>query len=194
MSVLVHSSRFEQEAISPHHTAQQFKISSAWALFVGSLALGIVGFFWFVLDVGFSLEAMSDALWGDLTLEGRWSASFGSVFLLIHSAGGIIFLLGAIEIWCSPYRLIFDGNGQLIILSLPGHKRIAVEDIQTVELKQKDDETVPSGIRLQHADGEVILPLFKGHEKFVNKLKNVYPAIEIINKNSPAPPSPEVET
>jgi hypothetical protein len=118
---------------------------------------------------------------------------FSSISIAVHSCGGIAFLGAAIEFWCSPYRLIFDGNGQLIFRSLPGRQRIAVKDIQTVEWEQKDDDAVPSAIRLQPLDGRVVLPLFNEYEKFVNTLKLVCPAIEIINRNSPAPPTPEVK-
>jgi hypothetical protein len=118
MSMTVHALRFEHEAIDPHHTAQQFKISSAWALLVGSLILGIIGVLWFMMDLGLLLVLMLDAWFGDYTLLQRYGITlFLSAFFALHICGGIMFLGGAIESWCSPYRLIVDGNGQLIILS-----------------------------------------------------------------------------
>jgi hypothetical protein len=195
MQMLVHSSRFEHKAINPHHPAEQFKISSAWVLPLYSVACCCIGALWFAIDLGLCLHAVADALWGDLTLAARWWALFGSVFFLVHSVGGIAFLSVAIEFWREPHRLIIDGNGQLIIQNLIGRKRIAVENIQTVELElgQRYDETVSPGIRLLHSEGKVNLPLFKEHEKFLNNLKTTCPAIKIISKNLLAPPIPEVE-
>jgi hypothetical protein len=111
------------------------------ARLVGSLILGTGSVFWLALDPGLLLVLALDAWFGDHTLFQRCGMTlFSSVPIAIHSCGGIAFLGAAIECWCSPYRLILDGNGQLIFRSLPGRQRIGVKDIQTVELEQKDDE------------------------------------------------------
>ena len=192
MQMPVHSSRFEHETINPHHTAEQFKISNAWALLVGSLVLGTGGIFWLVVDLHIFLGAMPEVWLGDHTQSEKYvEALIFAVFMAMHSTGGIIWLLCANLFWTNPHRLILDGNGQLIVLRLMGRKRIAVENIQTVETEpdQSLEGSGSPGIRIQHSDGKVILPLFKQHEKFVIKLKTVCPAIEIINWNSSVLPN-----
>ena len=96
MPVLVHSSRFEHEAISPHRPAEQFKISNALALLVGFLVMGTVGVLWLVMDLGFLLMALSDAWWGDFTLQQRYGlALLAFIFLALHSFGGVVFVAAA---------------------------------------------------------------------------------------------------
>jgi hypothetical protein len=184
MPVVVHSSRFEHKAIGPRHAAQQFKISSAWALLAGSLALGGIGILLLKMDIGFLLKDMSDAWLGDHTRLDRYGlALFSLVFHAIFSLGGLVLLYGAITLLTEPCRLQLNGKGQLIVRCLLWRERIAIESIKSVELERLQDADLSwsTVISIKYEFGKLVLPLFKGYEKFAKELRAVCPEIEFIN-------------
>jgi hypothetical protein len=173
------ASRYEHEAIDTQRTSEKFRVSSIWSLVVGSFVMCVMGAFWLTLDFGVLLIMISEAWSGDHAQLQRYGlAVFGPIFIAFHSLGGIMFLRCAVEIWCSPYRLILDGV-HLTILSQPGPKRISIQDIQYLELKPNGDEAGTLEIYLHHSGGEVVIPMFKEYASFLHRLKIVCPKIEI---------------
>ena len=87
----------------------------------------------------------------------------------------------ATEACRNPYKLMLDGDGYVTAHSLTGQRRIRLDSIKSIgaNLEENCAETAESGIRIQHSGGEVRLALFKGHERFVNRLKSAYPAIGV---------------
>jgi hypothetical protein len=179
----MYSTKLEQRSNNSSHHVGQFKIRNKYALSVWSLAFGTAGGLWLGVDLSFSHEAISNALWGDLTSQQKWGALFDCMFFLIHGVGGIVFLSGAIAALTDPYGLVLNRNGQVIVRSLLWRRRIAIKSVQSIELERRQDPDLSwsSYVCIQHDRGQLALPLFKGHEKFAQQLRTVCPAIEIIN-------------
>ena len=152
-----------------------------------SLVFGIAGLLWLIFDISSYHEAISDVLSDDITTQKRWGALSGCIFLLVHSLGGIVALYAAIAVLTEPYGLVLNRNGQVIVRSLLWRRRIAINSIQSIELERRQDSDLvwSSYVCIQHDLGQLALPIFKGYETFADKLRCVYPAIEIINIESP---------
>jgi len=182
MLKVVHPLRSDPYAVHLQFAAEQFKIHSPWAMVAGSIVAGILGITWLMMDLVAFLGGMSEIWLGDITHSQKLGAAlFWAVWIALHCVGGIMFLRMAMEACRNPYKLTLDGDGHVIAHSLTGQRRIRLDSIKSigVNLEKNCDETVEPGIRIQHLGGEVKLALFKGHERFVNRLKSACPAIGV---------------
>jgi hypothetical protein len=185
MLIASHPSNTKSDAVHPQLVDEQFDLCSRWTLIAGSIVACIFGIFWLMVDCGILLYGLI-AIWTHEDAPTPDGVNvLASVICIVwvagHSLGGVGLLWMAMKACCQPYQLILDGKGSLIALSMNGEKRIRLESINAiaVNLETNCDETAKPGIVIQHLDGEVELALFNAHQKFIDRLKTAYPAIDV---------------
>ena len=104
------------------------------------------------------------------------------LMVLPHSLFCIVLFIASVATWADPYKLMFDGEGGLILRSMVHARRIAIEDIKAVVLARQqngEENTDAPDICFKLSRGKLKLPRFAERDEFLKVLKAVHPAIVV---------------